>query len=608
MMKAISTWEVTWKLIRYSPGPFLLYTVLWTFFLTSQLAPGLITRVILDDLTGAAPAGIGFWTLLVILAGVETSRLAANFSKRYGEETFRYTVEALLRKNIVANLLRRPGAMGLAVSTGDAISRLRGDVAEVADFPTWLPHVLGHVAFAVVAVVIMFTINPTITLVTLLPLLGVALVGHYSWARILRYWDASRAATGAVTGFLGEIIRAVQAVKVADAEVDVVRHFHLLNEVRRKAGLKSLLFRELIEWVSSNPGDLGLGIVLLLVGQEMKAGTFTIGDFALFTSYIGYVVHVPPMLGTFIADYQTQAVSIKRLLQLQPQAPPETLLTHGPVYMNGALPEIPYIVKAPAHRLETLEVTGLTYKYPDSDRGIENINLHLARGSFTVVTGRIGSGKTTLIHALLGLLPRDAGEIRWNGTIVEDPASFFVPPRSAYTPQVPRLFSESLRDNILMGLLEKVPSEAPPGRAGGVAERAVDLQAAIRLAVMEKDIAELEKGLETVIGPRGIRLSGGQAQRTAAARMFVRDPELLVFDDLSSALDVETEQTLWERVFELSGTTCLVVSHRRSALRRADHVLLLKDGKVEAKGTLAMLLETSEEMQRLWQGDLGAPP
>ena len=206
----------------------------------------------------------------------------------------------------------------------------------------------------------------------------------------------------------------------------------------------------------------------------------------------------------------------------------------------------------------------------------------------TVITGRIGSGKTTLLRVLLGLLPKDAGEIHWNTMLVEDPASFFVPPRSAYTAQIPYLFSATLKENILLGL----------------SEEQVDLQTALHHAVMENDVTELEQGVETLIGTRGVKLSGGQVQRTGAARMFVRAPELCVFDDLSSALDVETESLLWERLFTAGECTYLVVSHRRAVLQRADHIIILKDGMREAEGTLSALLEQSEEMRHLWHGQV----
>src|SRR5690606_32274177 len=178
----------------------------------------------------------------------------------------------------------------------------------------------------------------------------------------------------------------------------------------------------------------------------------------------------------------------------------------------------------------------------------------------------------------------------WNSTVVDDPATFFVPPRTAYTSQVPRLFSDSLRENIVLG-------------------RAIDDSAvhdALDLAVMTSDLGALQHGLETEVGTRGVRLSGGQVQRAAAARMFLRDAELLVFDDLSSALDVETERRLWDGLFATREASYLVVSHRRAALERADRVIVMEGGRVQAQGSLAGVMSASPELRLLLSGD--APP
>jgi ATP-binding cassette, subfamily B, bacterial len=602
-----SSWWYVARLITFRPGLYILSALGIISSYLWPLLPGIVIRQIFDQLSNRTPltsdTRATIWALAGVLIGVAIARSISTLAYPFGEKAAMLVADTLMRHNLLRHILGRPGANALPPhsSPGEAVSRLRDDMAHISILMTWTADPIGQLLAFGIAFVTLARIDLRITLFGFLPLVIILAFVNGLNNHIRSYRKANQESIGQVAGLLGELFGAVQAVKVAGAEAHVVAHLQHVNELRRAAALRDQLLTNLINAFSFGATNIATGVLLILAGQSLQSGQVTVGDFALFASYLSWMAIVMGMVGGYVTKYQQIGVSLRRAVELLQDAPSALLVRHdGDVRMRGALPAIPAPAKHDQEALRTLTATGLTYRYPGSDRGIEGVDLRIERGQFVVVTGRIGSGKSTLLRTLLGLLPPQAGEVRWNDRRIDELGAFMVPPHIAYTPQVPRLFSETLRDNLLMGLSTDMTTSDDR------------LQAALHQAVLERDVPKLERGLETKVGPRGVRLSGGQLQRTAAARMFVREPELLVFDDLSSALDVETERLLWERLATTSDhTTVLAVSHRRVALQRADWIIVLKAGQIEAQGRLDNLLASSAALRELWRTEkdqFRAPP
>lgn len=611
----MKAWKLMGRMMAYRPWLYLADAVLWIGIHSSFLLPGILAKLFFDSLEGKAFLGLGSGAVLALIASFAAARICLIYSGAVVDILHRFVMSSLLRYNAFDALTRLPGAAPLSCTCSEALDYVKEDAQQVEDAISWSFDVMGSAFFTVAAIFLLLRIDPYVTLLAFVPLVVVVVVAQTAENKVGRYREASRRASEAATGAMTEAFAAVQAIKVAGAEEGAMAHIAQLCERRRRAALKDGVFGQLLDSIFHNTVGVGTGLILLVVAARIGKAGFSLGDFSLFVFCLEFVSDYTCFWGSFLAQYQRARVSFDRLKEMTADGSGEGLVaapdpgfrrpwrswaaeadgrglglaSRGGAAARARPPSGPPWIAArkryadrPADRFQELRVEDLSSLHAGG-RGLREASLEVRRGELVVVTGRIGSGKTTLLRAVQGLLP-SKGRITWNGFPVRDPAAFFAPPRSAYTPQAPVLFSDSLLENVLLGMEE----------GDGEVERA------LRAAALEEDVTALPEGLGTKIGPRGVKLSGGQVQRAAAARMFLRDSALYFIDDMSSALDAETEELLWRRFLEGGRRSCLAVSHRKGTLKLADRVIVLKEGLVDASGKLDEVLRDSEEMRLLW--------
>jgi len=576
------TWWYVWRLITYQPVWWSANAVLWILFHLWPLAAGLLAMTFFNSLESGA-VGLNPLSLaaLAVALGLGRAAIVAGTSATNVQDHFRS--RSLLQRNVLDHVLKTGDRAASGV--GETISTLRDDAETLAVFADWPFDAAAGVLFAGGGLTVLLAVDWQVTLLVFLPIAAVIAAAQGARSALVQARERNRETAAEATGAIGEVLAAAGMIQAAGAEADALDHLGRLGRKRQEATLKDRLRGLWLDAIFQHTADLGAGLVLLTAASRMRSGEFSLGDFALFATYLMQVASFTSFLGYLVSTYRLSGVSLIRLLRLVARESPGNLVVHDPMLWRRPQSHLPAPTRQPGDRLEVLHVAGLTYLHPESGLGIRDVSFTLQRGGLTVVTGRVGQGKTTLLRTLLGLLPAQGGNVFWNGRLISAAATFLVPPRVAYVGQEPRLLSGTLRENVLMGL--DVDAKL--------------LTSAVHRAVLERDLTEWPAGWDTLVGAGGVRLSGGQVQRAALARAMVREPELLVLDDTSSALDSETERAFWQRLRQ-QGMTCLAVSHRPAALLAADQILLLQDGRLIAQGTLQDLLETTDEMRRLCAG------
>ena len=540
--------------VGYRGWHYWLGTIGWILYFASPIVPGWLTGRLFDAFQRHER---GSFTAMLIVS-LALSELALIWGLAVAHRTYVRGVEsskALMRANVMhAQLASGNGeAAARNLPVGDVLVRMRDDPFDTLFLLDNWVDLLGSSIYGAVAFWFLARIDLLAAVVGVAPLMTVGWGNKFIATMARRFRARARESSSNVSSFLNAAFEASLTIKVAGAQHDVLRRLDDLNDERSHASVRDSVWNELLWTTNGTVADVFVGISLVVAAR----GTLTAGEVAQYFAYLVGLSWLPMRIGGLIAGRRRYSVSEARLDALVPAQRPDRvdpLVGHRPLPVLGGEPvDGPELSER--QPLERLDVAGLTL----TGRGLNDVTFGLDRGTLTVISGPVGSGKSSLLRAVVGLIGIDAGEVRWNGRTVADRAAFFVPPQCAYVAQVPRLFAESLADNLRLG--HDLDDDT--------------LLAGVRLAAFEDDLAQLPDGLSTVVGARGVRLSGGQVQRAAGARAMAQLPELLVLDDLTSALDVETEQRLWERL-ATAGFTVLAASNRPVALARADQVIELR--------------------------------
>jgi ATP-binding cassette subfamily B protein len=559
----MNVWRLAWRASQHRARTFWLGWTLFVLFFTFPVAIGWLLGTGFDAVSDGRNSRV--YVIAACIAVLEVARMATIHAGALVWTQAWVHIQTLLRANMLAAQMASGGPeAGQPVgSAGEAITHFRDDAEDVAMLVDGILDVSAGVVFTVGASFVLGSIDARAAGVLLIPLAGVALATRTLDTRIKQFRAADRAAASAVSGMVGDVMAAATTVKVNDAVDTTIARLQRLVDARRHTAVRDRVLDESVWAFSQGAADVGLGLVLLVSAGAMASGEFAVGDLAVFTAYLGWLSFLPRMIGRMLARRKQATVAFGRMGGLVADADPRHVVDERDLPIARRDVRVrPVTVRPDRVPLDELEVRGLRATYPGG-AGVQDVSFRVRRGSFTVITGEIGSGKSTLLRAVLGLAAQAevSGEVWWNGRRLDDRASFLVPPNASFLPQVPQLISDSLADNVALGPVDDLA-----------------LATAFELAAVATDIAAMPDGTDTLIGPRGLRLSGGQRQRVATARALVHAPELVVLDDLSSALDVETELQLWTNL-AAAGMTVIAVSHRAVAFERADQVVRLQAGR-----------------------------
>ncbi|SDM43489.1 ABC transporter ATP-binding protein [Bacillus sp. OK048] len=565
----------TWSYIRNNKIRLFFGLLLALVVSALSMANPYLAGKIVDDVMYGQNKGL-LWPMLALMIGLTIVRTFIRYGYQLMFEMLSQGVIFKMRENLYNRLLQLDFTFYDRTKTGDIMARMTGDMEAIRHFTAWSIYMIfENAAILIFAIVFMFSIHPPLALA----ILAIApIIGFFAYRlsnAVKPTFTEIRNQFAKLNSVVQENISGNRVVKAFAKESYEIEKFSIENEAFKDRNLQSAkIWEKYLPVLDSLAGVLT--VVMILVGGIMVTnGSLTIGELVTFNSLIWALNNPMRMAGWLINDVQRFIASAEKVEDL--------LLTESEI-ING-------LEQNNIHDAEaTVEFDHVYFSYGDGTV-LEEISFEANPGQTVGIIGPTGSGKSTLVNLLSRFYDTTSGAIHVGGMNVKEWDIHKLRSSMGMVMQDIFLFSDTIEGNIAYGN----PNASLE-----------DVQAAAKKAEAHDFIRNLPEGYDTIVGERGVGLSGGQKQRIALARALLKDPSILILDDTTSSVDMETEERIQKTLHSIQqNKTCFIIAHRISSVKDADLILVMHDGKIIERGKHEELLLKRGYYSNVFQNQYG---